>query len=623
MTQNSKIIDIRDFGAAAGRSELQTEAIQRALDACAGTGGVVSVPKGVFRTGGLLMHYDTEFHLCAGAALIGSDDCEDYPVFPVPDGVDLRTDMEMITHYYNDRPWKEYRRAILSAYGERNVAVTGEAGAVINGADCFDANGEEGFRGPHGLFFSNCENIRLEGYTIERCGNFMHQIDNSVHIRMRGVTSLAGHDGVHLHCCRDTLIENCAFITGDDCVAGINIRGLTLRGCELNTSCDLFRIGGTDITVEDCHMYGPGKYPHRMTVVRGKNDVLPDHMGRHNLLTVVEYFSSETYPSEVPADRIVFRNCTIENPDRFMHYEYGTHTLQTGTPLTGLTIEDCVISGVLYPSLVKAKADAPLTVTLRRVKATGADGGPIDLFDGQDVNTKIITDDTPAGANTPTGTGSSARLSACEWLAGIGDTEAREFKAGDVIYSPRKYRKALGIVLSGEVIVTRKGDTGVLLNTLKAGDVFGLAALFGAGETASGPCEFATEIRARTNASIRFIPGETVKQQVRTDPEFAENYIRLLSEKVRFLNRRIADFTASDTERKLAGYLAACPADDRGIIRPNRSALARTLDIGRASLYRALDCFESKGLIRKADRGIQIVDREALRALTARETAAI
>ena len=114
-----------------------------------------------------------------------------------------------------------------------------------------------------------------------------------------------------------------------------------------------------------------------------------------------------------------------------------------------------------------------------------------------------------------------------------------------------------------------------------------------------------------------------MKQQVRTDPEFAENYIRLLSEKVRFLNRRIADFTASDTERKLAGYLAACPADDRGIIRPNRSALARTLDIGRASLYRALDCFESKGLIRKADRGIQIVDREALRALTARETAAI
>ena len=387
-----KSFNITDFGAIPDAPGLQTEAIQRALDACAAEpgGGIVLIPDGNFRTGGLLMGSDTEVHLTGGARLIGSDEREDYPVFPVPEGVELRTDMEMITHYYHDKPWETYRRAILSAYGERNVSVTGEPGAVINGSDCFDPDGEEGFRGPHGLFFSNCVNVILTGYTAERCGNFMHQLDNCRDVLVRDVTCLAGHDGIHLHCCEDTLIEDCRFITGDDCIAGINIRRLTVRNCQLNTSCDAFRMGGTDILVENCHIYGPGVYPHRMTVVRSRDNILPDSAGRHNLLTVLEYFSSETFPSPVPADNILFRDCRVENPDRFMHYEYGTHTLQTGTALVGLALDNVNISGVLFPSVVRAKPDEPLTVTLRGVSSTGPDGLPVPVFDGVDENTVVL-----------------------------------------------------------------------------------------------------------------------------------------------------------------------------------------------------------------------------------------
>ncbi len=386
-----KIFNVVDFGAAPDKKELQTAAIQKALDACAANpgGGVVMIPDGTFYTGGLLMGSDTEVRLSGGAVLKGSAEREDYPVFPVPDGVELRTDMEMITPYYDNKPWETYRGAILSAYGERNIAVTGEPGAVINGSDCYDPDGEEGFRGPHGLFFTNCENVTLTGYTAERCGNFMHQIDACKNIIMKNVTCLAGHDGVHLHCCEDTLIENCRFLTGDDCVAGINIRRLTVRNCELNTSCDVFRIGGTDILIENCRIYGPGIYPHRMTVVKGKNDVLPDSEGRHNLLNVMIYFSSETHPSPVPAERITFKNCTIEGAERFLYYLYGEHTLMTGTALTGLSLENVDISGLIYPSAVKAKPDEPLTVTLKNVRASGKDGKPFPLFDGRDENTTV------------------------------------------------------------------------------------------------------------------------------------------------------------------------------------------------------------------------------------------
>ena len=228
-----------------------------------------------------------------------------------------------------------------------------------------------------------------------------------------------------------------------------------------------------------------------------------------------------------------------------------------------------------------------------------------------------------------------------EAVARAGTGDVRSFRQGEMIYSPRKYRKALGLVLSGNVVVTRKNDASVLLNSLSENGIFGAAALFAdpvrivadsqhseadTGRSAADsqhsaaepqtPAEYATEIRARTAASVWFIPGDTVKQLVRANPDFAESYIRFLSEKVRFLNRRIADFTAAGTERKVAGYLAGCPAETGSTICPNRSALARSLDIGRASLYRVLDSFEAKGLIRKTEKGIEILDKAGLQQLS-------
>ena len=77
-----------------------------------------------------------------------------------PEGVELRTDMELICEYYktifDKDPWDTYRRAMISAYGESNIAIIGEEGSVIDGRDCFDPDGEEGFRGPHGIFMTNC-----------------------------------------------------------------------------------------------------------------------------------------------------------------------------------------------------------------------------------------------------------------------------------------------------------------------------------------------------------------------------------------------------------------------------------------------------------------------------------
>ncbi|MCQ2475515.1 MAG: hypothetical protein MJ173_06370 [Clostridia bacterium] len=124
-----------------------------------------------------------------GSRLVGSDICENYEIFDIPDNIEMRSDMEMITSYFG-KPWGAYRRAIITVYGGKNIRIIGCGNAVIDGSDCCDPNGEEGFRGPHGIFISSVEKAELAGYTICNCGNFMHEINNSTDIHISGALEL-------------------------------------------------------------------------------------------------------------------------------------------------------------------------------------------------------------------------------------------------------------------------------------------------------------------------------------------------------------------------------------------------------------------------------------------------
>ena len=380
---------ITDYGITPNVTELQTSKIQAVLDLCEKDGGTVVIPKGRFYTAALYIHSNTTLYLERGAELYGSDNCDDYEVFDIPEGVEMRSDMELITQYYGE-PWETYRRAIISAYGEKNISIIGEPGSVIDGQNCYDPDGEEGYRGPHAIFFTCCENVLFEGYTARHSGNFLHEANNCKNLTMRRVTCLGGSDGIHLHCTENALIEDCLFKTGDDCIAGINIKNLLVRRCVLNTSCDLFRIGGVNIRVEDTYAYGPGYYPHRKTVVKGKNVELPREEGRHDLLHVVIYFASTNYPY-IPSD-IHFKNCVIENAKDILNYTADKGKLQSGTHLGEFTLENVRFTDLKATSVPMANADEPLTIRMKDVTVefheSATDNVPFII--GENSNTTLI-----------------------------------------------------------------------------------------------------------------------------------------------------------------------------------------------------------------------------------------
>ena len=180
-----------------------------------------------------------------------------------------------------------------------------------------------------------------------------------------------------------------------------------------------------------------------------------------------------------------------------------------------------------------------------------------------------------------------------EALASLALPPAETFRRGQVIYGGRSFRRALGVVLRGraEALSGQKPE----LTTFSAGSVFGAAALFGGGE------EYVSCVRAVTDCRVQFLPEDALRELFRTHPQTALNYVGFLTDRVRFLNGRIAAFTAGSATERLYRWLRAnCDGAGRLPAVP-MSKLAKQLNMGRTSVYRALDDLEKQQLIRKEE----------------------
>ncbi len=191
--------------------------------------------------------------------------------------------------------------------------------------------------------------------------------------------------------------------------------------------------------------------------------------------------------------------------------------------------------------------------------------------------------------------------------------EVAEFTAGSVIYDESNYRKSLGVVLAGkaEVQAVGAGQT-VVLNRLEPPRLFGAAGLF---QEDGG---YVTRIIALSDAKILFIPQNLLTDTMRSDFKLVENYLAFLSQRIRFLNQKISGFTQPDAEAKLARYLldlAAGQGGDTVLLPASIKHISSVLNLGRASLYRALDALSAFGYISREGKTVRLLDLSGLKSL--------
>jgi len=283
---------------------LMTATIQKAINTCTQNGGgtVVFTP-GTYLCGGIELKSKVKLQFENGVFLQGSDKYADYK---------------------ND--------AFIFGKDLTDIAIQGEA--IIDGVDCINKQGEEGFRGPHCIRLINCKNISLEGFTIKNSANWAINCRYCSFGKVEKVSIRGGHDGLHTRFCNDFTVTNCDFRTGDDAFAGNDNRNITVTNCKVNTSCNGFRMGCMNFTVKDCQLWGPGESVHKI-------------QKRNNMLSAFVHFSPKDENPKLESGNWLIENVSVENVDQFYVYSYPEGLWQTGQPVTTVRFKNIKASGIL------------------------------------------------------------------------------------------------------------------------------------------------------------------------------------------------------------------------------------------------------------------------------------
>ena len=250
---------ITDFGAKADGKTLNTQAIQKAIDAAAKVGGTIIVPAGNFVSGTIFLKSNTVFHLSPMARLTGSSNIKDYAT--------------MTWGHHEDRtPWH-----FIVAKDQENI--------VINGSGTIDGN-DMAYREPNRknefsfyreieirpsplIEIQACKNVIVENiYIANSPGWTLHLFDCDV-AKVDKVTiknSLFGpnSDGIDITGSHDVSVSNCYISVGDDCIAlkttedSRTCERIAVTNCIFETNCVALRVGFEsrkdfkDITLSNC-----------------------------------------------------------------------------------------------------------------------------------------------------------------------------------------------------------------------------------------------------------------------------------------------------------------------------------------------------------------------------------
>ena len=131
--------------------------------------------------------------------------------------------------------------------------------------------------------------------------------------------------------------------------------------------------------------------------------------------------------------------------------------------------------------------------------------------------------------------GQGVETEALEALLKAPGVETVRYEKGEGIYDRTHTKRSLGLVLSGEVEVTKpQGQAGtVLMNVLGPGQCFGAASMF------QEYGFYVTDIHARKRSNILFLPQEALMQLFGQSRRAMANYLSFLTGRIFYLNRRI------------------------------------------------------------------------------------
>ena len=190
------------------------------------------------------------------------------------------------------------------------------------------------------------------------------------------------------------------------------------------------------------------------------------------------------------------------------------------------------------------------------------------------------------------------------------EPEKKCFEKNQFIYTKEAYKRKVGFVVTGKCSIVRKSAEGanINLNTLNPTDSFGITA-------ALSQDEFLTDVMAVKRTEVLFISEKDILFLVENNSKIALNLINFLTDRISFLNRKIATFSSANADKKLASFLLNEEKKYGSCFVINCKKTAESIGTARASFYRALNNLINSNLISFQNKKIYIIDPEGLKGM--------
>ncbi len=241
-------INVRERGAVGDGSQMDTRAIQNALDECARNGGgTVLVPNGVYLTSTLILRNNVTLHLAPGAKLLGSPNIGDY------------LDRQAVGGS------AEFRKSMLYAGKAQRIAVTG-TGTIDGQGALFDRTKER----TRLIYFEDCRNVNIFDVTLQNAAEWVSHYMRCDDMTIRGVKidSFANYnnDGLDIDGCQNVCVTGCHIVCSDDAIClksemARPCKNITISNCVIRSRWGAIKFGTPgfggfeNIAITNCALY--------------------------------------------------------------------------------------------------------------------------------------------------------------------------------------------------------------------------------------------------------------------------------------------------------------------------------------------------------------------------------
>jgi polygalacturonase len=392
---------ITRYGAKSGADA--TIAIDKAIKACAKAGGGrVVVPPGDWLTDPIRLQSHVELHVEAGATLRFTTDTAKFPIVLTRfEGVEVMnyapliyaTDCEDIAitgegtldgqadeqHWWN---WKPLGKEQAQT-ADRNALFKQNADQVPVAERVYGAGH---FLRPAFVEPLRCKNVLIEGVTFRNSPMWVLHPTLSTNITIRRVTIIGdgpNTDGADPESCRDVLIEDCVFETGDDCIAlksgrnqdgrriNVPIENVIIRGCRMKAGHGGITVG-SEVSGGARNIFAEKNQLDSPTLERGLR--LKTNSARGGFIENVYARDIEIgnvmlapfeidvrYQDETGAFAPAVRNVLVERMHS-LHSLHGVYIHALDKPsLRAIVIRDSTFRGVVAGHVIEGNVDLTMT----------------------------------------------------------------------------------------------------------------------------------------------------------------------------------------------------------------------------------------------------------------------